>query len=136
MAGPVSASSVLGGMPARVPSGSDQLLGSLPAGGRQPPVKLITTEGEMDSHRANPSGPGSWGPFLAWEGAGLRKLRLIPGPHVSPECLSLPFCTMGAVLLLFRVIFSANQGVRAHIGCVALGKSLKLSGPQGHICKQ
>ena len=66
---------VLGGIPSGLLSGSDQLLGSVPAGDRQPPVKLITTAGELDDHHANPSGPGSWGPFLAWEGAGLGKFR-------------------------------------------------------------
>ena len=48
------------------PLGSEHLLGSLPAGGHQTPVKLITAEGEMDGQCANPCGPG---------GAGLRRLR-------------------------------------------------------------
>lgn len=56
----------LGGIPSGLLSGSEQLLGSLPAGGHQTPVKLITAAGEMDGQCANPCGLG---------GAGLRKLR-------------------------------------------------------------
>lgn len=56
----------LGGIPSGLLLGSDKLLGSLPAGGHQTPVKLITAAGEMDGQRANPCGLG---------GAGLRRLR-------------------------------------------------------------
>lgn len=38
--------------------------------------------------------------------------------------------------VLFSYVFSlSSQRVLAHIGCVALGKSFKLSGPQAQVCK-
>lgn len=84
MAGPISTSTVLGGMPSGVPSGSDQLLGSVPAGGRQPPVKLITAAGEMDGHRANPFWSRVLGPLPGRGGSRPQETQA----HPSTPCVS------------------------------------------------
>lgn len=80
---PICKMGVLGGIPSGVLSGSDQLPGFVLAGGGQYPVKLITTAGKMDSHVLTHLAQGlllGRGLFLAWEGAGLRKLL---ASHVS-----------------------------------------------------
>lgn len=72
---PIYRMSALGGISSGVLSGSDQVLGSVPAGSRQFPVELITTAGEMMVTKLTHLVRGPGGPFLAWEGAGLRKLK-------------------------------------------------------------
>jgi hypothetical protein len=51
--------------------------------------------------------------------------------RMSPVRLSLPFYRVGAEQLRVKLLAS-SQRVLAHTGCVALGKSLYLSGPKSH----
>lgn len=111
----------LGGIPAGVLSGSDQLLGSVPTGGCQSPVQLVTTAGEMmvamRTHLVQGPGreqaSGNSGPD--------------PGSHMSVQWES---AVEGYVLSCL------GQRVLARTGSVALGKPLQLSGPQGQVCEQ
>lgn len=111
---------------------ADRLRGSVSAGGRQPPVQLITAAGEMDGHRVN-IWSGSPGPVQAWEGAG-------PGSSPSPW---LPCVFSGAQP---RLLCSRSRTVEGSRPCESAGSSRYwLCGlgqntysfwAQGHVCEQ
>lgn len=134
---PIHKMGVLGGIPSGVLSGSDLLLGSFPAGGRQPLVKLITAVGEMEGYHANPSGSGSWRPFLAWEGSRPQETQApILAGHVSFRVPQSSLLYNGSSTVSGYILGLSSQKVLVRTGCVALCQSIKPSGPKGHICKQ
>lgn len=113
----------LGGIPSGLLLGSDKLLGSLPAGGHQTPVKLALQRVRWArSTRANPCGLG---------GAGLQETQgPDPVTNVSPVCPHLPFCAMGAVLFQSHVLSLSVRGFKHELAAWPWANHISFQGPK------